>query len=525
VCFKLATPRHPARLHTVNSAPLLELRGISKRFPGVVALDNVSLDVGPGEVVALCGENGAGKSTLMKILGGVYQPDGGEIVVGGKPVCIHSVTDAMQAGVAFIHQELNVLDNLDVAANVFLGREPLLRPFQLINRAKIHADTQPILERLGLNVSTRTRLGDLSIAQQQMVEIAKALSMKARIIIMDEPTSSLTLAETDRLLKLVTELGEQGVSVIYISHRLAEVEHCADRVVVLRDGKNAGQLSVEDICHDRIVGLMVGREINSFYSHSTAQKIPGCLKVRNLRSGRYPGKPVSFDAAGGEILGFAGLVGAGRSEIAKAMVGLDRSAKGEVTLDGATVPPGNPKAAIARGIYLVPEDRRGEGLVTAMNVRENTTLPSLRRFAPFLLIRHSLERKVANEQIASLRIKTPGPETLVKNLSGGNQQKVVLGKWLSMEPKVMILDEPTRGIDVGAKAEIYRLMRALADKGTVILMISSDMEEVLNVSDRVAVMHEGDIVGVLERADCNEKNIMQMAVGRKIDAARPASPN
>ncbi len=504
------------------SEPLLEMRGIAKRFPGVVALDGVSFSIRSGEVVALCGENGAGKSTLMKILGGVYQPDGGEIRVDGRPVSIKNVTEAMKLGIAFIHQELNVLDNLDVAANVFLGREPVIGPFQLINYKKIHADTEPFLARLGLKISTRTRLDRLSIAQQQMVEIAKALSLKARIIIMDEPTSSLTLSETERLLELVCELGEQGVAVIYISHRLGEIEHCADRTVVLRDGKNAGELAVEEISHDRIVRLMVGRDINSFYTKSQAQTTPGFFKVRNLRTSRYPKKMVSFDAAKGEILGFAGLVGAGRSEIAKAIVGLDRSATGEVRLGGETIPAGDAHDAIARGIYLVPEDRRGEGLVTEMSVRENTTLPSLKRFAPFNLIRRDRERKVTEEQIASLKIKTPGTETLVLNLSGGNQQKVVLGKWLSMNPKVMILDEPTRGIDVGAKAEIYRLMRALAEKGTVILMISSDMEEVLNVSDRVVVMHEGEITGSLDRSDCNEENIMQLAVGRKIDAARPA---
>ena len=507
---------------TPGSPPLLEMRAISKRFPGVVALDGVSLSVGRGEVVALCGENGAGKSTLMKILGGVYHPDAGEICVEGRPVSIRNVTEAMKVGVAFIHQELNVLDNLDVAANVFLGREPVIPPFKLINFKKIHADTKPFLDRLGLNISTHTRLDRLSIAQQQMVEIAKAISLKARIIIMDEPTSSLTLSETERLLELVRELGQQGVSVIYISHRLGEVEHCADRVIVLRDGKNAGELARQEISHDRIVRLMVGRDIKSLYTESAAQKTPGYLKVRNVRSARYPSKAVSFDAAKGEILAFAGLVGAGRSEIAKAIVGLDRSATGEVSLGGETLPAGDARAAIARGIYLVPEDRRGEGLVTEMSVRENTTLPSLRRFAPFGFIRKDHERKVAEEQIASLKIKTPGTETLVLNLSGGNQQKVVLGKWLSMNPKVMILDEPTRGIDVGAKAEIYRLMRALADQGTVILMISSDMEEVLNVSDRVAVMHEGVITGALERADCNEENIMQLAVGRTVDAARPA---
>jgi ribose transport system ATP-binding protein len=501
------------------------MRGIGKRFPGVVALDGVNLEVGKGEVVALCGENGAGKSTLMKILGGVYQPDDGEILVDGQAVKINNVVDAMKLGIAFIHQELNVLDNLDVAANVFLGREPVIGPFKLINRKKIHADTEPLLKRLGLDVSSRTRLDQLSLAQQQMVEIAKALSLNARIIIMDEPTSSLTLSETDRLLALVGELSEQGVSVVYISHRLAEVDHCADRVVVLRDGKNAGGLDRSEISHDRIVSLMVGREIKSAYTGSSATKTPAYFKVRNCAASRYPGKSVSFDAARGEILGFAGLVGAGRSEIAKAIVGLDADGGAEVAIAGHTLKINSSRDAIDHGIYLVPEDRRGEGLVTSMTVRENITLPSLKSFASLFMISRDRERKVANEQIISLQVKTPGCETRVLNLSGGNQQKVVLGKWLSMSPKVMILDEPTRGIDVGAKAEIYRLMRELADNGAVILMISSDMEEVLNVSDRVAVMHEGQITGVLERADCKEENIMQLAVGKKITAAKAAFSN
>jgi ribose transport system ATP-binding protein len=501
---------------------LLEMRAMSKRFPGVVALDNVNLQIGKGEVVALCGENGAGKSTLMKILGGVYQPDGGEILVDGRPVRIQNVTDAMKLGIAFIHQELNVLDNLDVAANVFLGREPLIAPFYLINRRKIYADTEPYLKRLGLDVSPRTRLDKLSIAQQQMVEIAKALSLNARIIIMDEPTSSLTLTETERLLKLVGELRESGVSVVYISHRLGEVDHCADRVVVLRDGRNASGLARNEINHDAIVSLMVGREITSAYTASSAPKTPGYFKVRNARSRRYPGHAVSFDAARGEILGFAGLVGAGRSELMKSIVGLDAAGGAEVSIGGETLTITCPREAISHGIYLVPEDRRGEGLITGMTVRENITLPSLDRFTQFFMIRRDREKKVAEEQIAALKVKTPGCETRVANLSGGNQQKVVLGKWLSMSPKVMILDEPTRGIDVGAKAEIYRIMRKLADNGAVILMVSSDMEEVLNVSDRVAVMHEGKITGVLARAACKEENVIQLAVGRQITEAQAA---
>ena len=505
----------------MSASPLLEVRGICKRFPGVIALDNVNLAIGQGEVVAGCGENGAGKSTLMKILGGVYQPDAGEILIDGQPVKISGVNDSMSHRIAFIHQELNVLGNLDVAGNVFLGREPR-NALGLIDVKKIHADTVPFLKRLGLDISTHTKLDVLTIAHQQMVEIAKALSLNSRIIIMDEPTSSLTLQETDRLLELVLELRQQGVSVAYISHRLSEVEHIADRVVVLRDGKNAGELAKAEVKHDRIVSLMVGREIKGTYTASTAPKTPGYLKVRNARSSRYPGSNVEFDASRGEILSFAGLVGAGRSEIVKAMVGLDASGSAEVTIGDDRIFIHNPSDAIGHGIYLVPEDRRGEGLVTGMTVRENVTLPSLEKYSTFGLISHDRERSVSNEQIASLKIKTPNCETAVLNLSGGNQQKVVLGKWLSMTPKVMILDEPTRGIDVGAKAEIYRLMRALADNGGVILMISSDMEEVLNVSDRIVVMHEGEISGMLERADCNEENVMQLAVGKKIPAARPA---
>ena len=505
----------------MSSTPLLAMRGISKRFPGVVALDRVTLEVAAGEVVALCGENGAGKSTLMKILGGVYQPDTGEILLGGQPVRITNVTDAMRLGVAFIHQELNVLDNLDVAANVFLGREPRLRWLPLIDRKTIHANAAPLLQRLGLDIPTTAPLDRLSLAQQQMVEIAKALSLNARVIILDEPTSSLTLTETERLLALIGELRSQGVSLVYISHRLGEVHRCADRVVVLRDGKNAGELGRDDISHDRIVRLMVGRDIKSLYVESDAAKTPGYLKVRDLRSSRYPGKRVSFDASRGEILGFAGLVGAGRSEMAKAMVGLDPRGGGQITLGDETLSIRRPRDAKDRGIYLVPEDRRAEGLVVRMSVRENVTLPSLDRFTAFRLISRARERKAADEQIASLAIKTPSAEALVMNLSGGNQQKVVLGKWLSMSPKVMILDEPTRGVDVGAKAEIYRLMRELAARGNVILMVSSDMEEILHMSDRVAVMHEGEITGILERRDCTEENVMTLAVGRGVAASQP----
>jgi ribose transport system ATP-binding protein len=505
----------------MSAPPLLQMTGISKRFPGVVALNGVSLEVAAGEVVALVGENGAGKSTLMKILGGVHQPDEGEIRLDGQPVSIRSVHDAIAHGIAFIHQELNVLDNLDVAANVFLGREPR-GPLGLVDRRKIFADTEPFLRRLGLDISPRTRLDRLPLAHQQMVEIAKALSLKARVLIMDEPTSSLTLSETKRLLELIGELSAQGVSIIYISHRLSEIDECADRLVVLRDGRNAGELSSEEATHDRLVNLMVGREIKSFHVKSDAPRTPGHLRVRNVVSPLYPRKSVSFDASRGEIFGFAGLVGAGRSEMAKALVGLDPSPGKQVTLGGQELHIARPRDAIAHGIYLVPENRRTEGLIVEMSVRENMSLPSLNALSWAGLIQRRREDELADRQIRALGVKTPRADARVLNLSGGNQQKIVLGKWLAMDPKVMILDEPTRGIDVGAKAEIYRLMRELADRGTVILMISSDMEEILNVSDRVAVMHEGRITGVLDRPDCSEQNIMQLAVGHPISAAQPA---
>jgi ribose transport system ATP-binding protein len=508
----------------MNAPPLLEMRGMAKRFPGVNALSGVSLEVRSGEVVALCGENGAGKSTLMKILGGVYQPDEGEILIEGRPVRIGGVKDAIALGVAFIHQELNILDNLDVAANVFLGREPRSGPFRLIDQGRIHADTAAVLRRIGLEVPTHARLDTLSLAQQQMVEIAKALSLNARMIIMDEPTSCLTLKETDRLLALIADLRKAGVSVIYISHRLGEISQCADRAVVLRDGRNAGELRAAEITHDRIVNLMVGRDLKPPSSATRARSAPVHLEVRDLRTARYPDRPVSFDAAKGEILGVAGLIGAGRSEVAKALLGLDPEARGTVRLGGAPVSLATPQAPIQRGLCLVPEDRRGEGLVTAMTVRENITLPSLPSFASLFLIQRRREIEVAEAQVTALRIKTPSVETLALNLSGGNQQKIVLGKWLARNPEVLILDEPTRGIDVGAKGEIYRLMRELADRGAVILTISSDMEEVLHVSDRIMVMHEGRITGVLDRPDCTEQNVMQLAVGRSVPAARPPVP-
>jgi len=494
--------------------PLVELKSIAKVFPGVQALDAVDLVVQPAEVVGLIGENGAGKSTLMNILGGVLLPTSGTVRIDGCAVTLRSVGDALAQGIAFIHQELNVLDNLDIAANLFLGREPACGgPLRLINRRVIYAEADRWLERVGLNLPSNTEVRALSLAQQQMVEIAKALSQNARLLIMDEPTSSLTLAETERLLSLIGDLRGEGVSVIFITHRLGEVQRVADRVVVLRDGQNAGKLAKEEIEHDRMVSLMVGRALDDFYVKGASQTEPGFLQVRDLRTRAYPKHPLSFDAAAGEILAFAGLVGSGRSEMARAVFGADPKLAGTVSLEGSALPIRSPRDAIAHGVYLVPEDRRLTGLVTEMTVRENITLAGLRRYAPAGLIDRQQERAVAEEQRESLRIAAPSIEALACNLSGGNQQKTVLAKWLSMDPKVILFDEPTRGIDVGAKADIYRLMRGLAEGGAAVIMISSDLEEVLGVADRLAVMHEVRLAGVLPRAQADEESVMQLAVG------------
>jgi ribose transport system ATP-binding protein len=495
------------------------MQGITKSFPGVRALKAVNFAVGAGEVVALIGENGAGKSTLMKILGGVYQPDAGEIRINGEAVGIRGVADANRFGIGFIHQELNVLDNLDVAGNVFLGREPLrggvLKPLRLIDRGRMRVETARELEQLGVSFGPDTPLASLSIAERQMVEIAKALSLHARLLIMDEPTSSLTLSETARLLAVVRGLKAQGVSVIYISHRLGEIAEIADRVVGLRDGANAGELARDEITHDRMVQLMVGRELSHEYVPPAAPPAPGFFRVEGVRTRRYPQHAASFEIGKGEILGLAGLVGAGRSELAAAVFGVEPPVGGSLVMNGETITINSPQDAIRRGIYLIPEDRRLSGLIVESPIRENITLPALERYSSIGLVAPDRERRAASVVSAQLGVKAASIEVKAANLSGGNQQKVVLAKWLSLEPKVLIFDEPTRGIDVGAKAEIYALMRSLAASGVAILMISSDMEEVLGVSDRVAVMREGAVTGILSRDECSEEAVMRLAVGEK----------
>ena len=493
------------------------MEGVSKRFPGVVALDNVSLSVGAGEIVALIGENGAGKSTLMKILGGAIARDAGTVKIDGQAAEIRSPREASALGIEFIHQELSVLDNLDIAANIFLHREPTTAGFlKLIDRKRIYRDADALLHKLGLDLSSRTPLAQLSIAQQQLVEIARALGAGARIIIMDEPTSSLTLSETRRLLELCKDLKSQNVSIIYISHRMHEVEEIADRAVVLRDGKNAGELQRSEISHERMVRMMVGRDLKDFFKGAAGNgsKAGGDgFVVRRLRTLRYPNQTIAFNVAPGEVLGFAGLVGAGRSEVARAIFGVEEALETEVSLDGKTLRIDEPQDAISHGIYLVPEDRRLSGLIVDFNVRENITLPNLDSYSSGKIINFAKESKAAAEACKAINIKTPSPEMRAANLSGGNQQKVVLAKWLTFKPRVLIFDEPTRGIDVGAKAEIYELIRNLAAKGVSVIVISSEMEEVLGLSDRIAVMHEGRLTGILNRPQFSEEAVMRLATG------------
>jgi ribose transport system ATP-binding protein len=502
--------------------PVLELIDICKTYPGVQALSHVNFAVASGEVVGLIGENGAGKSTLMRILGGVTAPTSGMIRLRGEQKDHLTVSEAIRSGIAFVHQELNLFDNLDVAANIFFGREP--RSFgllHLIDTSAIRSRTQPLLDRLGADFKPDTVVSDLSLAQRQLVEIAKALSLGAEIVIMDEPTSSLTLTETNRLLEVVAELKASGVSVIFITHRLQEIEQCADRVVALRDGAVAGMLQKADIEHDRMIRLMIGRDLKALYT--APKEAPGeeILVLKNIRTPTYPDRAVNFSLRRGEIVGLAGLVGSGRTELARSIFGIDRSIDGTIELAGRPLTIRSPRDAIAHGIYLIPEDRKRAGLILEDDITNNISLPNLKHFAVAYLVDHDREEAMATQQARRLNIRTPSVASVAATLSGGNQQKVVLAKWLAMSPNVMLFDEPTRGIDVGAKSEIYSLIRALSDAGVAVLMISSDMEEVVGVSDRILVMHEGQISGELGRDQFSEHNVMQLAVGKATNSDQP----
>ena len=499
---------------TEHGEALLSMRGITKRFPGVVALQGVSLSLRAGEVLALMGENGAGKSTLMKVLGGVIRPDEGEIVIAGKTVTLGSVSEAKAQGIALIHQELMLAPNLDITSNIFLGNEQK-RWLGPLNRPRMNARAEELIARVGLKLPVTTQVSRLTAGQMQMVEIAKALSTNARILIMDEPTSSLASAESEQLFEIIGQLRQSGIGIIYISHRMGEVMRLADRITVLRDGQYVGDLERQQASHDAIVAMMVGRELKNDYfppkrASSDAETV---LEVVDLVVPGAP-YPVSFSARRGEILGFAGLIGAGRTELMEAIFGVRPALSGAMRLEGKDYMPRSAREAIEAGVYLAPEDRKQHGLVLPMTVAENTSLPNVQSYARFGWLDRKTEQRVAEDGVKRLKTKTPSIRQAVGYLSGGNQQKVVLAKWLAMKPKVLILDEPTRGIDVGAKAEIYRQMAELAAGGITILMVSSDLEETLGMSHRVVVMHERQLKGVLEGENLSQLQIAGLMTGK-----------
>ncbi|MCS7087108.1 MAG: sugar ABC transporter ATP-binding protein [Thermoflexales bacterium] len=503
--------------------PIIELREISKSFPGVQALDRVSFEVREGEVHALLGENGAGKSTLIKILTGAHQPDSGTILLRGQPITIPDTRHGLKLGIAAIYQELSLYPDLSVAENIFMGHQPSNR-FGVVSWRQMQQRARAILHELDaddLDVSRPVR--GLSVGNQQRVEIAKALSHDARILIMDEPTAALTQHDVDRLFEIVRRLRARGVAIIYITHRLEEVFLLADRVTVLRDGRVVGEtMHVSQTNQAELVRMMVGRTLDTFFPKDAAEPGEVVLEARNLSYGRTT-RNVSFVLRRGEIVGLAGLVGAGRSELAQVLFGITPAESGEIRVEGKPVRIRNPREAMALGIAYVPEDRKLQGLLLRMNVRENTTLAVLRQLLRYGFVDDAAEMRLTQEYVDRLQIRTPSQMQQVANLSGGNQQKVVLAKWLAAKPKVLILDEPTRGIDVGAKAEIHRLMNTLAQQGMAILMISSELPEVLGMSDRVLVMRQGTIVAEFDRAHATQEAVIAAAMGADALHTTPAA--
>ncbi len=497
---------------------VLELRNIVKRFPGVVAVNGGQLTLKAGEAHCLVGENGAGKSTMMKILAGAQSADEGEILLDGQVVKLHSPHHAQQLGIGMIYQEFNLSPFLSVAENIYLGREPRFSGTPFIRWSKMYQDARDVLARIKVNLDVKRAVNTLSVAEQQMVEIAKAISLNAKIIVMDEPSATLTDHELNALFELIDELKLQGIGIIYISHRLEEIFRIGSRVTVMRDGEYIGTHEVCDLDRDQIIHMMVGRELKDEFPKEEFKRGEERLRVEGLaREGAF--EDVSFSLHEGEIVALTGLVGAGRTEIARVIFGADKLTGGSIYLDGQQITVRSPRDAIRQGIGLLTEDRKHQGLVLGMSVRENTTLANLKgvAFGPF--VSRSRERSIVGQYIDDLRIKTPGPEQSAQNLSGGNQQKVVLAKWLFTDSKVLIFDEPTRGIDVGAKVEIYKLMNDLVKEGVAVLMISSELPEVLGMCDRVLVMHEGRLAGELSRADATQEAIMHLATGATVESA------
>ena len=489
---------------------LLSMQNISKAFPGVQALDKVTFEVRRGEIHALVGENGAGKSTLVRILGGATLPDGGDIYWRGQRVSIHGPADAQSLGISMIHQELAVIPHLDIGKNIFLGREPVGRVPGIIDWSKLYRQAVEQLDRLGLEIDPHTLVKDLTIAQQQMVEVVKALSLNSALIVMDEPTSSLTESEVDTLFQCMADLRGQGVSIVFVSHRLDEIFRIADRLTILRDGQLVGTRPIQSLNEDEVITMMVGRELISRGRQADQIREETVLRVENLFSGdRVQG--VTLNLRRGEILGLAGLVGAGRTALAEAIFGARPITGGSIWLEGKSFDIKSPAQAIELGLGFVPEDRKAQGLFLNMSVKQNVAMAALETLSKFGFLRRRAIQDIARKLVESLQIRTKGLGQRVRNLSGGNQQKVVIARWLALEPKLLILDEPTRGIDVGAKAEIHHLLRQMASRGVAILMVSSDLPEVLSTSDRVLVMREGKIVAELDPRQVTQDDVMGAA--------------
>lgn len=492
---------------------LLKVQDVAKGFPGVQALDGVHFELHRGEVLALVGENGAGKSTLMKILSGIYTMDSGQVWIDGEEVTINSPKEAQDLGISIIHQELNLMPHLTVAQNIYIGREPRAGVF--LKEAALNRKTQDLLDGLHVTLKPTWLVGGLTVAQQQMVEIAKALSFEStKILIMDEPTSAISVSETEVLFRLIRSLRDRGVGIVYISHRMEELRQIADRVTVLRDGKYVGTRRLSEVEDREIIAMMVGREVSRHWEdRRQPQRNPDdvVLSVRGL-STRNLLQDVSFDLHKGEILGFAGLMGAGRTETARAIIGADPITSGTITVKGRKVRIPGPDTAVRHGMGYLPEDRKRHGLMLEQDVTFNVSMASLRSYrGPLGFLRSALARQIAEKFIRSLRVKTPSSRAKVKNLSGGNQQKVVIAKWLARDCDILIFDEPTRGIDVGAKEEIYKLLNDLADEGKAIIMISSELPEVLRLSHRIVVMSEGQVTGQLNNDEADQEKVMELA--------------
>ncbi len=514
-------------LTTDNSPRLLCMEGITKSFPGVMALQGVHFEVQPGEVHVLLGENGAGKSTLVKILTGAYQMDSGTILWKGQPVQIGSPAAAQRLGISVIYQEFNLVPQLNIAENIYIGREPIklgMGPVRVIDWPRLYSDARALLRSLDLNLDPRQPVEGLGVAQQQMVEIAKALSLNADVIVMDEPTSALTGREIDELFKVIIRLRSQGKSIVYITHRLDEVKQLGDRATVLRDGRSVATTSVADTSVDKLIQMMVGRTIDQQFPKVAVQRGPEILRVERLsREGAAPQlHDISFNAYAGEVLGISGLVGAGRTELMRAIFGADPIDSGQVYIEGRPVRFNSPSAAIRAGLGLLPESRKEHGLVLGLSVQHNITMAHMGQLSRGVLLDRKRETTVAGKLAQQLRIRTPNMGQEVQFLSGGNQQKTVLAKWLVGRSKLLIFDEPTRGIDVGAKVEVYQLMNELTAQGVAILMVSSELLEVLGMSDRIMVMHEGRVTGLFSREEATQEKLLRAALGEEEPAHVPA---